>query len=69
MIDARHRQAKTISGGMRLRLDIAASIVVTPDIIFLDEPTTELDPRNRNQVWDIIRSLLTNGTTVLLATQ
>lgn len=63
------RQVKTYSGGMRRRLDIAASIVVTPDILFLDEPTTGLDPRNRNQVWNIIRTLVANGTTVLLTTQ
>ena len=48
-------QAKNYSGGMRSRLDIAASIVVTPDLLFLDEPTTGLDPRSRNQVWDIVR--------------
>jgi ABC-2 type transport system ATP-binding protein len=62
-------QVKTYSGGMRRRLDIAASIVVTPDLIFLDEPTTGLDPRSRNQVWDIIRNLASGGTTVLLTTQ
>ena len=60
---------KTYSGGMRRKLDIAASIVVTPDLIFLDEPTTGLDPRSRNQVWDIIRALASEGTTVLLTTQ
>jgi ABC-2 type transport system ATP-binding protein len=60
---------KTYSGGMRRRLDIAASIVVTPDLLFLDEPTTGLDPRNRNQVWDIIRTLVAEGTTVFLTTQ
>ncbi len=63
------RQVKTYSGGMRRRLDIAASIVVTPDLIFLDEPTTGLDPRSRNQVWDIVRTLAYEGTTVLLTTQ
>ena len=51
---------------MRRRLDIAASIVVTPDLLFLDEPTTGLDPRSRNQVWDIVRALVAGGTTVLL---
>ena len=51
------------------RLDISASIVVTPDLIFLDEPTTGLDPRSRNQVWDIVRALVEQGTTVLLTTQ
>ena len=54
---------------MRRRLDIAASIVVTPDLLFLDEPTTGLDPRSRNQVWDIVRALAAGGTTVLLTTQ
>src|ERR687893_3094061 len=54
---------------MRRRLDIAASIVVTPDLLFLDEPTTGLDPRSRNQVWEIIRVLVAEGTTVLLTTQ
>jgi ABC-2 type transport system ATP-binding protein len=67
--DAKGRQVKTYSGGMRRRIDIAASIVVTPDLIFLDEPTTGLDPRSRNQVWDIVRSLVAAGTTVLLTTQ
>jgi ABC-2 type transport system ATP-binding protein len=54
---------------MRRRLDIAASIVVTPELLFLDEPTTGLDPRSRNQVWDIIRALAGQGTTILLCTQ
>ena len=67
--DAAGRQVKKYSGGMRRRLDIAASIVVTPDLIFLDEPTTGLDPRSRNQVWEIIRTLAAEGTTVLLTTQ
>ena len=60
---------KHYSGGMRRRLDIAASIVVTPQLMFLDEPTTGLDPRSRNQVWDIVRALVAEGTTVLLCTQ
>jgi len=60
---------KNYSGGMRRRLDIAASIVVTPELMFLDEPTTGLDPRSRNQVWDIVRALAANGTTILLCTQ
>jgi ABC-2 type transport system ATP-binding protein len=60
---------KTYSGGMRRRLDIAASIIVPPDLLFLDEPTTGLDPRSRNQVWDIVRALVGEGTTVLLTTQ
>jgi ABC-2 type transport system ATP-binding protein len=69
LADATSRQVKTYSGGMRRRLDIAASIVVHPDLIFLDEPTTGLDPRSRNQVWDIVRALVADGTTVLLTTQ
>ena len=60
---------KEYSGGMRRRLDIAASIVVTPELLFLDEPTTGLDPRSRNQVWEIVRVLVAEGTTVLLTTQ
>src|SRR3954451_19035039 len=63
------RRRPDIAGGMRRRLDIAASIVVTPALMFLDEPTTGLDPRSRNQVWDIIRALVGEGTTVLLCTQ
>ncbi|UHQ98798.1 ATP-binding cassette domain-containing protein (plasmid) [Natrinema zhouii] len=69
LADAASRQVKTYSGGMRRRLDIAASIVVTPELLFLDEPTTGLDPRNRSQVWEIIQALVANGTTVLLTTQ
>ena len=67
--DAAGRLVKHYSGGMRRRLDIAASIVVTPELMFLDEPTTGLDPRSRNQVWDIVRALIAQGTTVLLCTQ
>ena len=63
------RLVKNYSGGMRRRLDIAASIVVTPELMFLDEPTTGLDPRSRNQVWEIVRALVARGTTVLLCTQ
>jgi len=69
LADAAGRLVKNYSGGMRRRLDIAASIVVTPQLMFLDEPTTGLDPRSRNQVWDIIRALVTEGTTILLCTQ
>jgi ABC-2 type transport system ATP-binding protein len=69
LAEAAQRQVKNFSGGMRRRLDIAASLVVTPELLFLDEPTTGLDPRSRNQVWDIIRMLTRNGTTVLLTTQ
>ncbi|NED98726.1 ATP-binding cassette domain-containing protein [Phytoactinopolyspora halotolerans] len=67
--DAADRQVKKYSGGMRRRIDIAASILATPDVLFLDEPTTGLDPRSRNQVWDIIRVLVAGGTTVVLTTQ
>ena len=66
---AARRQVKTYSGGMHRRLDIAASLIVTPDLLFLDEPTSGLDPHNRNQIWDIIRSLVANGITVFLTTQ
>jgi ABC-2 type transport system ATP-binding protein len=69
LADAATRLVKNYSGGMRRRLDLAASIVVTPQLMFLDEPTTGLDPRSRNQVWDIIRALVGQGTTVLLCTQ
>jgi len=67
--EAAGRLVKNYSGGMRRRLDVAASIVVTPQLMFLDEPTTGLDPRSRNQVWDIIRALVAEGTTILLCTQ
>jgi ABC-2 type transport system ATP-binding protein len=63
------RLVKSYSGGMRRRLDIAASIIVTPELMFLDEPTTGLDPRSRNEVWDIIRALSAEGTTIVLCTQ
>jgi ABC-2 type transport system ATP-binding protein len=69
LADAGGRLVKHFSGGMRRRLDIAASIVVTPELMFLDEPTTGLDPRSRNEVWDIVRALAGLGTTVLLCTQ
>lgn len=67
--DAADKQVKHYSGGMRRRLDIASSLIVPPDLLFLDEPTTGLDPRSRNQVWEIVRSLAASGTTVLLTTQ
>jgi ABC-2 type transport system ATP-binding protein len=63
------RLVKKYSGGMRRRLDVAASLVVAPDLLFLDEPTTGLDPRSRNQLWAIVRALASDGTTVLLTTQ
>ncbi len=69
LAEAAAKLVKNYSGGMRRRLDIAASIVVTPQLMFLDEPTTGLDPRSRNQVWDIIRMLVAGGTTILLCTQ
>ncbi|WP_116453657.1 ATP-binding cassette domain-containing protein [Blastococcus litoris] len=67
--EASGRLVKHFSGGMRRRLDIAASIVVTPRLMFLDEPTTGLDPRSRGQVWEIARALQAGGTTILLCTQ
>jgi len=67
--DAASRQVRTFSGGMRRRIDIAASLVTRPEILFLDEPTTGLDPRSRNQVWDLVRQIAADGTTVLLTTQ
>ncbi|CAL9295051.1 Daunorubicin_doxorubicin resistance ATP-binding protein DrrA [Streptomyces sp. SudanB25_2051] len=69
LVDAAGRQVKNYSGGMRRRLDIAASILNTPALLFLDEPTTGLDPRSRNQVWEIVRAIVDLGTTVLLTTQ
>ena len=69
LTDAGKRATKTYSGGMRRRLDLAASLVGDPRVIFLDEPTTGLDPRARNQVWDTIRGLTAGGVTVLLTTQ
>jgi oleandomycin transport system ATP-binding protein len=67
--DAAGRPAKTYSGGMRRRLDLAASLVGTPRVLYLDEPTTGLDPNSRNEVWTMIRELVADGTTVLLTTQ
>ncbi|MEV4006588.1 ATP-binding cassette domain-containing protein [Actinomadura sp. NPDC049753] len=69
LTDAAERAAKTYSGGMRRRLDLAASLVGRPQILFLDEPTTGLDPRSRNGLWDIVRGLTDDGVTVLLTTQ
>ena len=67
--DAGKRLVRTYSGGMRRRLDIAASLVTGSELLFLDEPTTGLDPRSRSQVWDIVRAIASEGTTVLLTTQ
>jgi ABC-2 type transport system ATP-binding protein len=69
LTDAADRVVKTYSGGMRRRLDLAASLLRAPSVLFLDEPTTGLDPRSRNEVWDSIRALVAGGTTVLLTTQ
>ena len=69
LTDAAGRPAKTYSGGMRRRLDLAASLVGRPRVLFLDEPTTGLDPHSRNEVWGMIRQLVADGTTVLLTTQ
>ncbi|HZA81864.1 MAG TPA: ATP-binding cassette domain-containing protein [Actinomycetes bacterium] len=69
LAEAADRLAKTYSGGMRRRLDITASLIVTPQLLVLDEPTTGLDPHSRNQVWSIVRALAADGTTVLLTTQ
>jgi ABC-2 type transport system ATP-binding protein len=69
LADAAGRQVMTYSGGMRRRIDIAASLVAIPEILFLDEPTTGLDPRSRNQVWELVRRIAGEGTTVLLTTQ
>lgn len=66
---AADRQVKTFSGGMRRRLDLAASIVVSPLVLFLDEPTTGLDPRSRQQLWQVVQSLKAQGITIILTTQ
>lgn len=69
LVDAADRPAKTYSGGMRRRLDLASSLIAKPSILFLDEPTTGLDPRSRLGLWGVIESLVAEGTTVLLTTQ
>ena len=69
LVKAANRTAKTYSGGMRRRLDLAVSLIATPPVIFLDEPTTGLDPRSRLSMWAIIKKLMENGTTILLTTQ
>ncbi|AYL37900.1 ATP-binding cassette domain-containing protein [Streptomyces sp. PDY-4] len=69
LTDAADRTAKTYSGGMRRRLDLAAALVVSPPVMFMDEPTTGLDPRNRQQLWEVIKQLVSGGTTLLLTTQ
>lgn len=69
LVEAANRTVKTYSGGMRRRLDLAASLIMTPPVLFLDEPTTGLDPRARLLMWDVIGTLVSDGTTVLLTTQ
>src|SRR5215472_4964708 len=69
LVEAANRPAKTYSGGMRRRLDLAVSLIATPPVLYLDEPTTGLDPRSRLAMWEIIKSLLAGGTTILLTTQ
>src|SRR4029453_102848 len=69
LTDAANRTVKTYSGGMRRRLDLEASLVGRPQVLFLDEPTTGLDPRSRFGLWDVIRELVNDGTTLLLTTQ
>src|SRR4051812_35058550 len=69
LVDAADRPAKTYSGGMRRRLDLASSLLTEPRVLFLDEPTTGLDPRSRNEIWAIVRDLRRDGTTILLTTQ
>ncbi|MBO3085302.1 ATP-binding cassette domain-containing protein [Cellulomonas fengjieae] len=69
LTDAGRRVVKTYSGGMRRRLDLAVGLLARPQVVFLDEPTTGLDPRSRNDLWDVIRSVVAAGTTVLLTTQ
>ncbi|MEU6929865.1 ATP-binding cassette domain-containing protein [Streptomyces sp. NPDC046374] len=69
LAEAAGRPARTYSGGMRRRLDLAASLIVRPHVLFLDEPTTGLDPRSRGEIWDAVRGLASQGTTVLLTTQ
>jgi ABC-2 type transport system ATP-binding protein len=69
LTEAANRRAKTYSGGMMRKLDLAASLVASPKVLFLDEPTTGLDPRARNDMWDVIRDLVALGTTLLLTTQ
>jgi oleandomycin transport system ATP-binding protein len=69
LTDAGRRNVKTYSGGMRRRLDIAASLIGRPQVLFLDEPTTGLDPSSRNELWEMVQGLVADGTTVLLCTQ
>ena len=69
LVDAARKRVKTYSGGMRRRLDLGISLLLTPPVVFLDEPTTGLDTRSRQDLWEVIRSLAAGGTTILLTTQ
>src|SRR5207237_394361 len=69
LADAADRPVRTYSGGMRRRLDVGAALVHRPPVLFLDEPTTGLDPEGRNELWEVMRELVSDGTTVLLTTQ
>jgi ABC-2 type transport system ATP-binding protein len=69
LTDAADRMVKSYSGGMRRRLDLAVSLLAAPSVLFLDEPTTGLDPRSRSELWEVLRALVTQGTTLLLTTQ
>ena len=69
LLDARNRTAKTYSGGMRRRLDLAGALIAEPPVLFLDEPTTGLDPRSRTEMWEVIKRLVAGGTSLLLTTQ
>nr|WP_272949205.1 ATP-binding cassette domain-containing protein [Kribbella pittospori] len=69
LVDAADRQVSGYSGGMRRRLDLITSLILRPEVLFLDEPTTGLDPRSRGEIWDSVRELVADGTTVLLTTQ
>ncbi|HMS75542.1 ATP-binding cassette domain-containing protein [Gordonia sp. (in: high G+C Gram-positive bacteria)] len=69
LTDAGDKQVRSYSGGMRRRLDLAVSLIAAPPVLFLDEPTTGLDPRSRNELWEVLRALVNDGTTLLLTTQ
>jgi ABC-2 type transport system ATP-binding protein len=69
LLDARNKSVREYSGGMRRRLDLAATMILVPRVLFLDEPTTGLDPRGRNEVWSAITTMVDSGTTVVLTTQ
>src|SRR5438876_11826019 len=69
LADAADRPARTYSGGMRRRLDLASTLLTRPRVLFLDEPTTGLDPRSRNEIWSVVRELVREGSTLLLTTQ